>query len=83
MDSWLERNSLTLLHPAYIKTMYQSKIKYLNQFSGVKLIRSSVEKKYDLVDHTQFIFKENFAKSLSKDFVISFSFIEIKCDFIY
>lgn len=63
MDSWLERNSLTLLHPAYIKTMYQSKIKYLNQFSGVDLIRSSVEKKYDLVEQTQFIFKENFAKS--------------------
>ena len=43
--------------------MYQSKIKYLNQFSGVKLIRSSVEKKYDLVEQTQFIFKENFTKS--------------------
>ncbi len=43
--------------------MYQSKIKYLNQFSGVELIRSSVEKKYDLVEQTQFIFKENFGKS--------------------
>ena len=43
--------------------MYESKIKYLNYFSGVKLIRSSVEKKYDLVEQTQFIFKENFTKS--------------------
>ena len=43
--------------------MYESKIKYLNQFSGVKLVRSSVEKKYDLVEQTQFIFKENFTKS--------------------
>ena len=43
--------------------MYESKIKYLNHFSGVKLICSSVEKKYDLVEQTQFIFKENFTKS--------------------
>ena len=43
--------------------MYQSKIKYLEQFRGVELIRSSVEKKYNLVEQTQFIFKENFTKS--------------------
>ena len=43
--------------------MYQSKIKYIEKFRGVELIRSSIEKKYDLVEQTQFIFKENFTKS--------------------
>ena len=43
--------------------MYQSKIKYIEKFRGVELIRSSVEKKYNLVEQTQFIFKENFIKS--------------------
>ena len=63
MDSWLERNSLTLFHSTYIKTMYHYKIKHIDQFRGVELIRSSVEIKHDLVDQTQFIFKENFTKS--------------------
>ena len=44
--------------------MYQSKIKYIEKFRGIELIRSSVEKKYNLVEQTQFIFKENFTKSL-------------------
>ena len=43
--------------------MYQSKIKYIEQFRGIELIRSSVEKKYNLVEQTQFIFKENLTKS--------------------
>ena len=42
--------------------MYHYKIKHLDQFRGVELIRSSVEKKHDLVEQTQFIFEENFTK---------------------
>ena len=43
--------------------MPQSKIKHIDQFEGVDLIRSSIEKKYNLVDQTQSIFKENFTES--------------------
>ena len=43
--------------------MHQSKIKRIDQFEGVDLIRSSIEKKYNIVDQTQSIFKENFTKS--------------------
>ena len=43
--------------------MHQSKIKRIDQFEGVDLIRSSIEKKYNIVDQTQSIFKENFAES--------------------
>ena len=43
--------------------MHQSKIKHIDQFEGVDLIRSSIEKKYNLVDQTQSIFKENFTES--------------------
>ena len=43
--------------------MYQSKIKHIDQFEGVDLIRSSIEKKINLVDQTQSIFKKNFTES--------------------
>ena len=43
--------------------MHQSKIKRIDQFEGVDLIRSSIEKKYNIVDQTQSIFKENFTGS--------------------
>ena len=43
--------------------MHQSKIKRIDQFEGVDLIQSSIEKKYNIVDQTQSIFKENFAES--------------------